>query len=341
MLLPTGTPPNQKLKPVVPANRDAQSCRSRELSPAFAVSIAVRSLTSPELKPATQTVRTLLAGLVGILLASCGAGGSSSGGTSGSESSSPMLQAWAAFPVHASPRPIVLVGSPVLDPPGGFLDGSSKEAYVRGLFNRPDHLPSGPATSGGYPAVSADAAFAVLQSVSNGSGISAPPSGSRLTITAAHFGAGTFLTDRGDKTMPAWLFSLAGVENPVTVLAVAPSVTWSPHGRVTPGPYASFSNGAIGFDGADIAKDDRTLTVGFTGAASGTGPCTASYALRVTESATAVAVKVISYPHGSGTEVCTLIGYPRHASAALGAPLGNRVVVDSISGGAVAVTGSP
>jgi hypothetical protein len=301
---------------------------------------AVQSLTSPELKPAMQKVRTIFAGLIGILLAGCGAGGASSGGTSSSEPASPILQAWAAFPVNALPRPIVLVGSPVLDPAGGFLAVSSKEAYVSGFFNRPDHLPNGPSTSDGYPVISADAAFALLQAASN-SGTAPPPSGSRLTVTAAHLGAGTFLTDRGDRTMPAWLFSLAGVENPVTVLAVAPSVTWSPQGRATPGPYASFSNGAIGFDGADIAKDHRTLTVGFTGAAAGAGPCTASYALRVTESATAVAVKVISYPHGSGTEVCSLIGYPRHASAALGAPLGNRVVVDSISGGAVAVTGSP
>ena len=118
-------------------------------------------------------------------------------------------------------------------------------------------------------------------------------------------------------------------------------MTWSPRGPVTTGPYASFINGVVGIDGAAIAKDQRTLTVGFTGAASGTGPCTARYALRVTESATAVAVTVIASPNGSGTEICTLVGYIRHASAALGASLGNRVVVDSISGGPIAVTGSP
>ena len=173
-----------------------------ELSPALAVIKAVRSLMASELKPARQTARTLLAGLVGVLLAGCGVGSPSSGGTGGSESASPVLQAWAAFPVHASPRPIVLVGSAVLDPPGGFLDDASKEAFMSRLFDRPAHLPDGPETSGGYAVISADAAFAVLESASKGSGSSALPSGSRLTITAAHFGAATFLTDRGDRTMP-------------------------------------------------------------------------------------------------------------------------------------------
>src|SRR5256885_7921413 len=148
---------------------DNHRLECRELSPALAVIKAVRSLMAPELKPARQTARTLLAGLVGVLLAGCGVGSPFSGGNGGNESASPVLQAWAAFPVHASPRPIVLVGSAVLDPPGGFLDDSSKEALMRGLFDRPAHLPVGPETSGGYAVISAYAAFAVLESASKGS----------------------------------------------------------------------------------------------------------------------------------------------------------------------------
>lgn len=280
-------------------------------------------------------VPVVLGGLVGVLLAACGNGTATERSITGSEPASQLLQAWTAFPVHASPRPIVLVGSPVLGP-SKFPDGHAKEDFISGAFDRPAQLPAGPATADGYPLMGSDGAFVVLRSQFHSivSGPPSSPAGTRLTITSARFGSGTFLTDRGDRTMPAWLFSFAGVDDPVAVLAVAPAAQWSPPGRVAGGLGASFANGAI------IGGDHQALTVGFTGAASGTGPCTATYALRLTESSTAVVVTVIEYSHNSPTTVCTLVGYERTASAVLTAPLGGRVVVDAVSGQAVAVTGS-
>jgi hypothetical protein len=149
--------------------------------------------------------------LVGVLLAACGSGPGSERVISGQQPASQLLQAWAGFPVHASPRPLVLVGSLVLGP-SKFLDGQAKLDFMNGAFNGPASLPAGPATADGYPVISAAAAIALLRSQSHGAPPS--PSATHLTITEARFGAQKFLTDRGDRTLPAWLFTLARVDAP-------------------------------------------------------------------------------------------------------------------------------
>jgi hypothetical protein len=226
----------------------------------------------------------------------------------------------------------VLVGSLVLGP-SKFLDGQAKLDFMNGAFEGPALLPAGPASADGYPVISAVAAIALLRSQSHG----APPSPSttHLTITDARFGAATFLTDRGDRTLPAWLFTFARVDGTVAVLAISPQSEWLPPGFVAGDFGASFANGAT------VAGDHRTLTAGFTGAPPGTGPCTASYALSLTESPTAVVVTVTESSHNPSTQtVCTLVGHLRTATAVLAAPLGARVVLDAVSGQPIAVVGT-
>jgi hypothetical protein len=82
----------------------------------------------------------------------------------------------------------------------------------------------------------------------------------------------------------------------------------------------------------------RALTVRFTGAPAGPGPCTASYSVQAAESATAVAVAVIGHSHGSGSMACSAVGYAREVTTRLTEPLGARVVVDVVSRAAVPVT---
>jgi hypothetical protein len=226
----------------------------------------------------------------------------------------------------------VLVGSLVLGP-SKFLDGQAKLDFMNGAFDGPALLPAGPATADGYPVISAAAAIALLRSQSHGAPPS--PSATHLTITDARFGAQKFLTDRGDRTLPAWLFTFARVDGSVAVLAVSPQSAWLPSGLAAGDFGASFVNGAR------MASDHRTLTAGFTGAPAGTGPCTASYALSLTESPTAVVVTVTESSHNpSAQTVCTLVGYIRTATAVLTAPLGARVVVDAVSGQPIAVVGT-
>lgn len=291
--------------------------------------------TRRQLRPSAQRlpVQVALGALLGgALLAACGAGPGSERTISGRQPASQLLQAWAAFPAHASPRPLVLVGSLVLGP-SKFLDGQAKLDFMNGAFDGPASLPAGPATADGYPVISAAAAIALLRSQSHG----APPSPSttHLTITDARFGTESFLTDRGEQTLPAWVFTFARVDGTVAVLAISPQAQWLPPGLVAGEFGTSFVNGAR------IAGDHRTLTAGFTGAPEGTGPCTASYALSLTESPTAVVVTVTESSHNpSAQTVCTLVGYSRTATAVLAAPLGARVVVDAVSGQPIAVAGT-
>jgi hypothetical protein len=271
--------------------------------------------------------RVLLGVLVATLFAGCGGSTPAQTLVGGSE----LPKAWATFPVHTSPRPIVLVDSPVnLSAGFAFPDGPSKEAFGNGAVDPPAQLPGGPATAQGYPVISAAGAVALLQTASQGKPGTA---GQRLRIASARFGEGTFLTDRGQKTMPAWLFSLAGIDGTVSVLAVAPSAQWLPPGS---SPMAPPGRPDIG---ASLASDHRTLTLGFTGAQSDQGPCGERYTLQLTESATAVLATVITHRNDSNG-ICDLVGYRRTASARLQAPLGNRVVIEGSAGSVIAALGA-
>lgn len=279
-------------------------------------------------------IRVTVGVLVAAALAGCG-GAPAQGQVRDSQSLPPFLKPWATFPVQASPRPIVLVYSPVTVSAGfAFPDGPWKEAFGNGEVDPPAQLPTGPSTAQGYPVISAASAVALLQSPSKGTAAAASVGGTRLRIASARFAEGTFDTDRGWRSLPAWLFTLAGIDGTVSVLAVAPSAQWAPPGS---SPISPAGRPDIG---ARISADHRTLTLGFTGAQSDKGPCGEAYTLDLTETSTAVLATVTRH-HNDSNAVCTLIGYPRTASAVLKAPLGNRVVIEGFSGGLIAATGSP
>src|SRR5439155_21176883 len=100
----------------------------------------------------------------------------------------------------------------------------TKVACAIRAFERPPHLPTGPASAGGYPIITADKAFDLLKSQAK----DPPAGGLRLTTSDVRLGTSTFLTDRGEKTMPAWLFAMAELDGPVAVLAIAPEAQWFP-----------------------------------------------------------------------------------------------------------------
>src|SRR5439155_14902104 len=89
-------------------------------------------------------VRVALCGLVVVLLAACAGGGPAGG----HDPLPAALQAWVAFPVDASPRPIVLVDAPVNGPRGFYGSEKAKIAFASGAFDRPTRLPTGPDTDG-------------------------------------------------------------------------------------------------------------------------------------------------------------------------------------------------
>jgi hypothetical protein len=236
------------------------------------------------------------------------------------------LDAWAKFPAQADPRPLVLLEGPVNAPAGGFtasditVADADKEAFDAGAITTPSSLPSGPPSAGGYPIISAATALERIRQAGSGT---AP---TVLTTTGVQLGTGSFLTDRGAMTLPAWLVSFRGVQNPAAVLAVDPASVFA-------APFSA----AVATIGARPTPDSRTLTLTFTGAAAGTGPCTADYRAHVTESAVAVAVGIEATMHGPSATICDAIGYSRHVTITLSQPLGARVLVDENNAAAIEV----
>jgi hypothetical protein len=197
-----------------------------------------------------------------------------------------------------------------------------------GNYAPPTVLPSGPSTAGGYRLISASKAFAALQPNQHTGGCAEPHT--PVTLIEARLGQATYDTDRGAMSFPAWVFSFAGVEGPVSVLAIATEAEWSPTGHPSATSYNIW---------ASVGADHRTLTVSFIGAQSEDGPCGVKYAVKLTETPTVVMVTVIRSPNES-TAICDLVGYVRHASGVLEAQMGARVLIDD-AGSPIGATGSP
>jgi hypothetical protein len=250
-------------------------------------------------------------------------------------SSSPVsaaLAAWSKFPVHASSRPLVLVDDDTVNAPSfGFPSDDTKLAYEDGTFTAPSSFPVGPQSAGGFPLASSRSAFDALEAAAT----PGPPAAAPLLVTSVTLGTGVFATDRGRRTLPAWLFAFRGVVNPAQVLAVSPRRVFTPPPRIPVQAQVVESSPMVG--SATLAPNHRTLTVGFAGAPEGTGPCEATYSLSVGASRTAVALVVHAVTHSRADAGCLLQASFSQLATTLAAPLGPRVVVDADSSTAVPV----
>jgi hypothetical protein len=267
--------------------------------------------------------RSLAAVVVASLLLSGCASGSAQLTPNHSPATAEALSLWQDFPALSSPRPLVLAGPAIDDPATGFPNGDDKLAYMSGHFTVATTLPGGSASWQQHPLSTADQALADLRNSGQGS-----LTGASLSITAVKLGTATFSTDRGQRSLPAWVFRFAGVSEPASVLAIAPANRW---------PKAPPPSQDTGNLGARIAPGGDTVTVTFIGAAAGTGPCDAQYAADIAQSSTAVVVSVreipsaTSQPAPSGDVAmgCADVGYPRELTVTLSPPLAGRVLIDS------------
>lgn len=254
----------------------------------------------------------------GSTVSQSGVGGKQTSGVSvvGSGATTPAaLRDWAAFPVNAVPRPLVLTGSSIIDPASGFANGDDKVAYVSGGFDLTSRLPSATATADGRKVMTAESALTLLKDAGAGN----RPASTHLQITRVNLGAATFDTDRGPQLLPAWIFRLRGVTDPAFVLAL-PQAQWWPR----PGMSASQV-----INRSAASSDGRHVAISFVGAAPGFGPCHAEYTADIAESPTAVMVtpRALPKPRPTGNYFCNAIGYRRTVTVALSAPLGNRVLL--------------
>lgn len=241
-----------------------------------------------------------------------------------------VLLAWAEFPVDRKPRPIVLLGQPVLE--SGYHTDDGKIAVATGRLQLDAALPVGPAAitttlpDGVYelPSVSAEQAYEQLRAL--GSPKNAPDaSPAPLRITKVSLGTASFRTDRGALTLPAWLFEAPDSFEPLAVPALAASAFWT-YGEIG---YPSFSGPTT------LSADGLTLTVQLPAPhpTACPGDPLLRYVAEVVESGSAVAVgvrsEVISIQPGARRDDC---GYDLMLRTAqyevkLAAPLGNRVLL--------------
>ena len=183
---------------------------------------------------------------------------------------------WASFPATANPRPIVLLGEPVVGP-RAFVDGDSKAAFLEGRVRLATSSPDTPATRNGYPLI--DAADAVRQLASPQKG---PATSTVLQITSIDLADHTYGTDRGLRSLPAWRMHLTGATGAVYVLAIAPSAR-----------YPHTGNGSGG-QPALVSADGLKLTFQYVAHHVATGPCDLGYTstLNVEETRSAVVLAI-------------------------------------------------
>jgi hypothetical protein len=209
------------------------------------------------------------------------------------------LEAWAGFPADHQPRPLVLLGPAAR--PGGFPDGQTKLAFLRGAVQ----------AAPGFPA-------AVLQVIRREPAAYAGPP---LRLITATLGTAEFATDRGRQELPAWQVRAEHVPEPIWVLDPAiVQLTWEP-----PGP-------AVGWHGTAATVDPSgcILTMTFTGSPHDSYPD-----VDVLESGAAVALLPVPSPRRPGWY--TTVGQRRDVTVTLDRPLGSRILLDG-TGSLVMVT---
>ncbi len=251
-----------------------------------------------------------------------------------------VLDGWRDFPVSRVPRPILLIDPPPRET--GYRTGDAKLAVSMGRYDLAAPLPSGgPATvevhlpegTFGLPVITAQQAYDRMRATGNAAnfpGTEPVP----LRITQVELGTAPFRTDRGEFTLPAWLFHAPDSFDPLAWPALHPDAFWR-LGDLP--PAGSTSDGHLAADGVTLTV---TMPAPYPGACPGDPIYT--YDPVLAESGTTVVVgvrpRVVSTAPGSHRDDC---GYDamlrlQPYQIRLAAPLGNRVLV-SQSGGPVPV----
>ena len=219
------------------------------------------------------------------------------------------LLVWDGFTTGHGHRPVVLTGSRILSPVGGFPDKTDQSEFTSGAIDAPASYPGALASHDGYELISPEDAVNLMES--------ADATGQRLRITKVTLGTDTFQTDRGPRVLPAWLMWFAGIREPAAVDATHIA-----------NPVGVPSNATPVIESASLSADKRRLTI--TYAASG-HPCS-GYRLSVAESHAVVAVAPIELP--TRIKTCSAV---RHSVITLNTPLDGRVLVDGTTGQPVTV----
>jgi hypothetical protein len=212
---------------------------------------------------------------------------------------------WAAFPVEAHPRPLVLAQS-VITSGQGFTSGGAKDACFDGSFEWFVEVPESVRVRARH---SADR-------------LEVGPTKQPLAITHAGRGEHTFLTDRGPLSLPAYWLKGPSLNGSLWVLdpevevwePVDPARMWGPG-------VTSLMRTPWGV--VEAETDGHTITFPWSGSPS------ADYRVELFETETAISAVAILVPQPNA-RMGWWAGPAQTARvpARLSKPIGNRVFVD-------------
>lgn len=208
-------------------------------------------------------------------------------------------------------------------PKDGFPTGELKQAFLAGFVSTDITLPTEAGTgtikfSDGtlsVPTLSADKAYQLFDKGD------APAGQANLVVTEAKSGTTTMYTSRGMAEVPVWSFTVKDIDHPVVLVAVAPqAIKQLPTQPLDP-PDAR---------GNLVSSQDLTAVDGDTiDYRLGVGACDEAITALVWESADII---VIGGSVRYSGEMCTsqLVLFP--VKVTLKAPVGDRVILDAVTG---------
>ncbi|MGW1024984.1 hypothetical protein ACWD4J_14995 [Streptomyces sp. NPDC002577] len=215
------------------------------------------------------------------------------------------------------------MGEVIQLPRGGLQSKADQQAYQDHSFVLDGKLPTTWPKNGRVawdgdglltrPLVEPDSSYKTLASARVGGN-------PHLTVTGAKLGEMSVATSRGPAVVPAWLFSLEGYDSPLKQAAVIPSkMPQSPIRRATDVPGYPLNRLV------QIAADGRSVTV-----VALHGVCDRGPAVDVLETRGSVVLSAsVKHPDDSD---CTAQGRLTQVTVKLDRPLGDRVLLDALTG---------
>jgi hypothetical protein len=200
---------------------------------------------------------------------------------------------WETFPVSASPRPVVLL-DPRVDVQGGFVDGASKSAWIRGAIDFEVEPPPG-----------------VLERVVQA--VRGAEATTRLRVTAIESTTEEFLCDRGPRPLPAYRLAVTGLRGCCVVLDPLVACWW-PRGDEAR---------SLHLREATIEADDRTVHFPAFG-----GVLTEFHHAELEEHEAYVVGKAITSRRRAPGGAIPAVGITKKVVGVLTRPLGARVLID-------------
>ncbi|MEU6222962.1 hypothetical protein [Streptomyces sp. NPDC047042] len=219
------------------------------------------------------------------------------------------------------------MGDWVSPPAGGFHSAYDKRAYSLENYVLGGELPTTTPETGKVkwagggslvrPLLDARQTYTALSRNSS-------PGDPHLTVTGAELGAATIATSRGPATVPAWLFTLEGYDEPLRRVALRPSeLPPSPIGRI--GDDVPTELGALP-QLLEVSEDGRTLTV-----LASHGSCDDGPRVKAHETDGSVVLSA-TVAHVESDLPCTADMHYKKVTVELERPLGDRVPLDAVTG---------